>query len=216
MTARQLSQLLYAAEEANRDKKDPCVVEWCETELPATVTKLLSCLIDSHKDRQELAQMCEVVYGDRQAPHFWRALAAHHRALNCQPDEEPDTYFPKAMSLIGPIYSRPKEEKNDQPTSEGSYIFHTRVWARYRLGLITEDLKMLQLGATTAIHEGWFEAPDWTHDVCSKLAATDERDQAKLLMNQLSARSHPDQPHCYFSRLGRARLMEAHGMLIAA
>jgi hypothetical protein len=235
MTARQLSRLLYAAEEAAADSKDPMLfAKQLGLPLEPRFLDFLSFLTDPAKDRKGMTVAYMIVAGDVGLGPFWRALAAHHRALACRPPEDPDGYFPMAMAVIGSIWTEPpepteglsdedktaakarNEARKHRVTPEGSYMYHSRMRDRDRLGLMTASLDMLVLGARTAIEEGWFEAPEWTLEVCNRLVAEGRHDEVKTLVNVLTARRHPDQEHCYFSRLAQAKLLQTHGVLQAA
>lgn len=214
MNARQFSQLLFAAEIAPTGKQD--LIEFAvELDIPLDPDLLafLAHLTDPNKDHTGLAKTCEIVRDNANLYLFWRALAAHHRALACQPSEDPDLFFPVAIRLINPIYSLSKAE-GYAPTPEGSYIYHSRMRDRNRLRLMIADLDALLLGAEHAIEEGWFEAPSWAHSVCDQLVAGGQNLTARTLVESLMVRSQA--PDCYFSRTAQDRLTASHGSLQAA
>ncbi len=214
MNARQFSLLLYTAEIAPTGKQD--LIEFAvklDTPLDPDLRAFLAHLTDPNKYHTGLAKTCEIVSDNANLHLFWRALAAHHRALACQPSEDPDLFFPVAIRLINPIYSLTKAE-GYAPTPEGSYIYHSRMRDRDRLKLMSAGLDMLILGAKQAIEEGWFEAPDWAHDVCDKLVADGNISAARALVESLMIRSQA--PNCYFSRTAQDRLTASHGSLQAA
>ncbi len=215
MSARQLSQLLFAAEAKRANKKDVALLSADIGIAPADpdLFAFLAYLTDPSQDQSGLTEDYEAICDKVTLHLFWRALAAHHRALACQPSEDPDLFFPVAIRLINPIYSLTKAE-GYAPTPEGSYIYHSRMRDRDRLKLMSAGLDMLILGAKQAIEEGWFEAPDWAHDVCDKLVADGNISAARALVESLMIRSQA--PNCYFSRTAQDRLTASHGSLMAA
>ena len=217
MTARLLSQLLYHAEGADPDQRDPCsyAEQYGLPRHPALST-FLSYLTHPGRDRRGFSRACEDVFDDESQQPFWRALAAHHRGLQAAKRRyrDADLYLPKALAFMSPVWGHPDKSQKDKVNPDASYIYHLRMRDRPRLKLAPLDPGMQVIGATTSIREGWFEAPRWTLDACHLLVVADQHNEAKRLIAALEARSH--EPNCYFSPQQRAHLMRDHGQLLAA
>lgn|GEM_PF-3761374 len=228
MPVRQLNWLLHWAEQhaVAQRKSEDLIKEWGAIEPDPRLYAFLAYLIDPSKDQQDFAAACTEVYTSDLSP-FWRALAAHHRGvvaagpIDIGPADSPDQYFPKALSLINPVWMYSEAEwkadlrKKHQETPEALYIYHSRMRAREELLGVRCSIGATMLGAQAFILQGWFDAPSWTGMACDKLLAANDREQAKKLLKLFTGREQQKDNPCYFSLVQRAELMRVYDGLLA-
>jgi hypothetical protein len=219
MSARQLSQLQYALEEVHEDEQDVhAACELYQIPLDPYLVTMLDSLVNPQRDRDSFLAASQLVQDKQTLPHFWRALAALHQGYAAEPAAEwpgcPDAYYARALSIMSWVWTLPNSTDKHAVNPDASYIYHARMRARARVSIKWQGLGMEVLGTEAAIKEGWFEAPSLVAETCTKLIADADLDQAKWFAASLMARSQ--EPHCYHSRIQRAKFLQAHSTLLAA